>query len=100
MRGLADFEIPELGLRLRNCVVSDTSVIQWIDLPASRGRTRTAYLVEFANESKQAEFNEAARPGRRRGLPEIQSEANGQASQPGIRIDLNLVALAAGPVRL
>lgn len=60
MRGLADFEIPELGLRLRNCVVSDTSVTQWIDLPASRGRTHTAYLVEFTNESKQAEFNEAA----------------------------------------
>lgn len=60
LRGLADFEIPDLGMRLRNCVVSESAVIQWIDLPASRGRTRTAYLFEFTDEAKQAEFNEAA----------------------------------------
>jgi len=60
MRGLADFEIPEPGFHLRNCVVSDSSVIQWVDLPASRGHKRTAFLVEFTDESKQAEFNEAA----------------------------------------
>lgn len=59
LRGLADFELPELGMRLRNCVVSESSVIQWIDLPGSRG-ARTAYLFEFTEEGKQSEFTEAA----------------------------------------